>query len=272
MSGKSSQWGGLRKVTRRLLLQSQDAPAGPGGREEPEVRGQRRAVSALAVGRHAGRPNRRAAGGRGRTWGGGAGAAPSGAEGRGQGGARYAQGGRSSMAEDESDQESERLSEELEALAAPGPPAGLPALLHSQYYCRRFCQVSAAPPPAAPRPSPPRAAVGRVGFEPSAPPSRRRERGCGRGLEGSGGVSRGGRWGRATCGGRNDAGWGGGGCRGAVPLRMAELDPRTSSPCYCDDYYWIVSQKAACLHAGPRAEMNSVVNSVLFATYVPFAK
>uniref|UniRef100_A0A8C2U222 Zinc finger protein 654 n=1 Tax=Coturnix japonica TaxID=93934 RepID=A0A8C2U222_COTJA len=45
------------------------------------------------------------------------------------------------MAEDESDQESERLSEELEALAAPGPPVGLPALLHSQYYCRRFCQV-----------------------------------------------------------------------------------------------------------------------------------
>ncbi|XP_039569175.1 zinc finger protein 654 isoform X1 [Passer montanus] len=45
------------------------------------------------------------------------------------------------MAEDESDQESERLSEELEALAAPGLPAGLPALLRSQYYCRRFCQV-----------------------------------------------------------------------------------------------------------------------------------
>ncbi|XP_051483415.1 zinc finger protein 654 [Apus apus] len=45
------------------------------------------------------------------------------------------------MAEDESDQESERLSEELEALVAPGLPAGLPGLLRSQYYCRRFCQV-----------------------------------------------------------------------------------------------------------------------------------
>lgn len=78
-----------------------------------------------------------------------------------RGGARYAQGGRSSMAEDESDQESERLSEELEALVTPGLPAGLPALLNSQYYCRRFCQVSAAPPPRpAPRPSPPRAGVG----------------------------------------------------------------------------------------------------------------
>lgn len=65
------------------------------------------------------------------------------------------------MAEDESDQESERLSEELEALVTPGPLAGLPALLNSQYYCRRFCQVSAAPPPRpAPRPSPPRAGLG----------------------------------------------------------------------------------------------------------------
>ncbi|KAM6094216.1 zinc finger protein 654 isoform 2-T2 [Chlamydotis macqueenii] len=45
------------------------------------------------------------------------------------------------MAEDESDQESERLSEELEALVTPGPAAGPPARLHSQYYCRRFCQV-----------------------------------------------------------------------------------------------------------------------------------
>lgn len=54
------------------------------------------------------------------------------------------------MAEDESDQESERLSEELEALAAPGLPAGLPALLRSQYYCRRFCQVSAGARGAAP--------------------------------------------------------------------------------------------------------------------------
>lgn len=64
----------------------------------------------------------------------------------------YAQGGWSSMAEDESDQESERLSEELEALVTPGPPAGLPALLNSQYYCRRFCQVSAAFPPPPPFP------------------------------------------------------------------------------------------------------------------------
>ncbi|XP_014459475.3 zinc finger protein 654 [Alligator mississippiensis] len=45
------------------------------------------------------------------------------------------------MAEDESDQESERLGEELEALVAPGLPAGLPPLLRGQYYCRRFCQV-----------------------------------------------------------------------------------------------------------------------------------
>lgn len=41
------------------------------------------------------------------------------------------------MAEDESDQEAERLSEELEALAPPGPPPPL----GSQAYCRRFCQV-----------------------------------------------------------------------------------------------------------------------------------
>lgn len=62
------------------------------------------------------------------------------------------------MAEDESDQESERLSEELEALVAPALPAGLPALLNSQYYCRRFCQVSAAL-----RPLPHAAEVGRGG-------------------------------------------------------------------------------------------------------------
>ncbi|XP_042325269.1 zinc finger protein 654 [Sceloporus undulatus] len=45
------------------------------------------------------------------------------------------------MAEDESDQESERLGEELEALAGPAFPAGFSASLSSQYYCYRFCQV-----------------------------------------------------------------------------------------------------------------------------------
>ncbi|XP_044297429.1 zinc finger protein 654 [Varanus komodoensis] len=45
------------------------------------------------------------------------------------------------MAEDESDQESERLGEELEAIAAPRLPAGLSPALSSQYYCYRFCQV-----------------------------------------------------------------------------------------------------------------------------------
>nr|XP_060632409.1 zinc finger protein 654 [Anolis sagrei ordinatus] len=52
-----------------------------------------------------------------------------------------AQGGRSSMAEDESDQESERLGEELEALAGPRLPAGSPPSAGSQHYCYRFCQV-----------------------------------------------------------------------------------------------------------------------------------
>ncbi|XP_062982895.1 zinc finger protein 654 isoform X2 [Elgaria multicarinata webbii] len=45
------------------------------------------------------------------------------------------------MAEDESDQESERLGEELEAIAGPRLPAGLSPALSSQYYCYRFCQV-----------------------------------------------------------------------------------------------------------------------------------
>uniref|UniRef100_A0A8D0G5G0 Zinc finger protein 654 n=1 Tax=Sphenodon punctatus TaxID=8508 RepID=A0A8D0G5G0_SPHPU len=45
------------------------------------------------------------------------------------------------MAEDESDQESERLGEELEAIARPRLPAGVPPALSSQYYCHRFCQV-----------------------------------------------------------------------------------------------------------------------------------
>lgn len=55
---------------------------------------------------------------------------------------RYAQGGQSSMAEDESDQESERLGEELKAINEPRLPAGLSPALSSQYYCYRFCQVS----------------------------------------------------------------------------------------------------------------------------------
>ncbi|XP_075764811.1 zinc finger protein 654 isoform X2 [Pelodiscus sinensis] len=45
------------------------------------------------------------------------------------------------MAEDESDQESERLGEELEAIAGPRLPAGVSPALSSQYYCRRFCQI-----------------------------------------------------------------------------------------------------------------------------------
>ncbi|XP_028582599.2 zinc finger protein 654 isoform X1 [Podarcis muralis] len=45
------------------------------------------------------------------------------------------------MAEDESDQESERLGEELEAIAGPRLPTGLSPALSSQYYCYRFCQV-----------------------------------------------------------------------------------------------------------------------------------
>ncbi|XP_061484057.1 zinc finger protein 654 [Rhineura floridana] len=45
------------------------------------------------------------------------------------------------MAEDESDQESERLGEELEAIAGPQLPPGLSPVLSSQYYCYRFCQV-----------------------------------------------------------------------------------------------------------------------------------
>ncbi|XP_066478057.1 zinc finger protein 654 [Tiliqua scincoides] len=45
------------------------------------------------------------------------------------------------MAEDESDQESERLGEELEAIAGPRLPLGLSPALSSQYYCYRFCQV-----------------------------------------------------------------------------------------------------------------------------------
>uniref|UniRef100_A0ACB8FHI7 Uncharacterized protein n=1 Tax=Sphaerodactylus townsendi TaxID=933632 RepID=A0ACB8FHI7_9SAUR len=56
-------------------------------------------------------------------------------------GARYAQGGQSSMAEDESDQESERLGEELEAIGGPRLPPGLSPALSSQYYCYRFCQL-----------------------------------------------------------------------------------------------------------------------------------
>ncbi|XP_013908252.1 PREDICTED: zinc finger protein 654-like [Thamnophis sirtalis] len=45
------------------------------------------------------------------------------------------------MAEDESDQESERLGEELKAINEPHLPAGLSPALSSQYYCYRFCQV-----------------------------------------------------------------------------------------------------------------------------------
>ncbi|XP_026519789.1 zinc finger protein 654 isoform X1 [Notechis scutatus] len=45
------------------------------------------------------------------------------------------------MAEDESDQESERLGEELKAINEPRLPAGLSPALSSQYYCYRFCQV-----------------------------------------------------------------------------------------------------------------------------------
>nr|XP_042709746.1 zinc finger protein 654 isoform X2 [Chrysemys picta bellii] len=45
------------------------------------------------------------------------------------------------MAEDESDQESERLGEELEAIAGPRILAGVSPALSSQYYCRRFCQI-----------------------------------------------------------------------------------------------------------------------------------
>lgn len=146
------------------------------------------------------------------------------------------------MAEDESDQESERLSEELEALAAPGPPAGLPALLHSQYYCRRFCQVSAAPPPRRSSPLPPAGGSGADGVRgPRRPP-----RGGGngavterwRGAEHSG-VERRCLPGRAAGLGhvwqeerRREGGGGGGGCPGAVSLRMDELDQHTSFPFY----------------------------------------
>ncbi|XP_054829018.1 zinc finger protein 654 [Eublepharis macularius] len=45
------------------------------------------------------------------------------------------------MAEDESDQESERLVEELEAIGGPRLPPGLSPAISSQYYCYRFCQV-----------------------------------------------------------------------------------------------------------------------------------
>nr|XP_056714638.1 zinc finger protein 654 isoform X1 [Euleptes europaea] len=45
------------------------------------------------------------------------------------------------MAEDDSDQESERLGEELEAIGGPRLPPGLSPALGSRYYCYRFCQV-----------------------------------------------------------------------------------------------------------------------------------
>ncbi|MEE6468234.1 hypothetical protein FKM82_008221 [Ascaphus truei] len=45
------------------------------------------------------------------------------------------------MAEDESDQESERLGEELEAIAEAGVRGLGPCELRSREYCRRFCEV-----------------------------------------------------------------------------------------------------------------------------------
>lgn len=105
----------------------------------------------MRVGRLIDKPARqwqRSAGGGAGTEGLGCGGGLSGETGGGErAGARYAQGGRSSMAEDESDQESERLGEELEAIGGPRLPPGLSPALSSQYYCYRFCQVSAWPRP-----------------------------------------------------------------------------------------------------------------------------